>query len=204
MSEAAQTIHEYWLALGEFVHTFALVESVVQSTLWAVSDTPSPIAKAIFSGTKTEVAASFIRRIFEAQAAQMPDILRRPLEQLQLINALRNDLLHFGIYVDSRSPEQMLVSNQLIALPGKVRVSPISPTVLGDLTTDLKTIMNCLALFQESARGYGADARVVSYLEQSSQTPWRYTPRQQAPAGKTSQSRGDGPNRPRQRKPSEE
>src|SRR5215207_9628422 len=60
-------VHSYWEALGRFVSTFSLVEANMQMALWQVVGVREPIAKAIFSGTRVEVAMSHIRRVSEVE-----------------------------------------------------------------------------------------------------------------------------------------
>ena len=64
--EGKERVRAYDEALGRLTLCTAETEAVVQRALWHYAGTPSPVARAIFSGTRTAVGFSFIRRICEA------------------------------------------------------------------------------------------------------------------------------------------
>jgi hypothetical protein len=56
-------INDYHKALGQFVSAFSMVETCMQQALWRQVGITAPIAPAVFSGTRTEAAGGFLRRM---------------------------------------------------------------------------------------------------------------------------------------------
>jgi hypothetical protein len=92
-----------------------MVEADMQHALWRTAGVKSPIEPAIFSGTRIDAAASFIKRIAEAEG--WPAKRRRTLDdvsaQLGEITRVRNDILHYG--ASATGKDEWTISNKLVA-----------------------------------------------------------------------------------------
>lgn len=186
-------VDEYWRALGMFIHQFSSVEATVQVLLWQVAETSTPTAKAIFSGAKTDVACSFVRRIFQGRGEELPALLNRSFIQLAHISNVRNSIVHYGAKFDGR---EIYASNALLAMPGKEIRHAVSAPKLDDMRADLDTISGCLLLYLLEQRRDAEDDELVHSLRRSALAPWLYTPPPQPPASKPSQ-----PKTPRRQRP---
>lgn len=193
----------YYLGLGRFIDKFAKIEICVQMLLWHLSEVHPRTAQAIFSGTKTDTAVSFIRRIFESRHEELPEILSNAFAQLSIISTVRNDLVHYGAQYDEEA--KLIASNALVALPGKERKIPISRRVLEHLWGDLVTIEYCLNAYFFSIRPDLTTPSVAEKYSEAAQTPWQYKqpPQPQKKVRPHSGNRGaSNPKPARQRKSS--
>jgi hypothetical protein len=175
----------YWLALGRLIERFASVEVSIQLVLWTLSEVRANVATAIFSGTRTEQASSFIRRIFESRGEPTPELLARAFDRLTIVNTIRNDIVHYGIQIDE--VDGMHASNAVVALPGKERRTKMSVEVLEELWSDLGIILHCLNAFVLPLWPDSPPEVVADHLK-GAQLPWRYTPPPQSQASKTKQT----------------
>jgi hypothetical protein len=99
------------------------------------------VALSVFSGVRTDQAASFLRRLADAKAikrAEWAELLPI-IEQLGIINDRRNQILpHGAAYIESG---RGIVSNKAFAITrDRVRSFPISAEILEDMTADLRKI----------------------------------------------------------------
>lgn len=172
MSEdPAALLNAYWLALGKFIHCFSMLEVALQYALWNKSGVDAPTAQALFSGVRAREALNMLKRLHEAEDNALAPELQRVAERFGVVMTVRNDIVHHGISIDDG---QTVISSTERNLPGHGRQLPISPTVLDDLTTDVRTMTACINLF--NARF--SDLRPVELREalwsNSAQLPWRY------------------------------
>lgn len=157
-----EEMDQYHRALGAFVSQFAAVESGMHIALRISCGIGQPLAAAIFSGTRTEAAASYIKRIGETE--NWPEAKTKELEyifqQLGEITRVRNDILHLGakpISANKIPPifgaDEWLVSNKLVAhSPSRIRETRITPEILGLMTRDLQKIrIHLIAIFDSDA-----------------------------------------------------
>jgi len=139
--EGRARLKAYRLALGTFIEMFAKVEMAMHFTLRNYTKTDTGIARAVFSGVRAHAAADHLRRLAEIKVIGEGDwkALCPLLSQLQLINGRRNIILHYG--AEKIAEGQGFATDALIALTlDSVRSFPISPTILRDMTHDLKKI----------------------------------------------------------------
>ena len=87
----------YETVLGHFISMYSLAERALKAVLVRETRVSGVVARAIFSGTRTDQASQFIRRCYEARNKAVPAGLAEALEHLTVITALRNDLLHYGV-----------------------------------------------------------------------------------------------------------
>ena len=134
----------YYLALGYFMQTFAVVEATMQVILWKASGIPDmKTATALLSGVKIDSAMSLIRRVRETKKLAEHMGLEHAFQQLGVINSARNDIVHFGAtFLEGIGPT---ISNFRAAhIQERIRGFIVSPRILVDMTADLTTITNRL------------------------------------------------------------
>jgi hypothetical protein len=201
--EGRARARDYYLALGSFITSFAQVEAAMFYALAWHAKTQRPVATAIFSGTRIDQAASFMRRLAEVNQIDAAEwaLLEPVLQQVRLINEIRNAILHYGakgIY-EGRA----LVADALRALtPEKTKTYLISPEILADLNYDCQKIYRHL-IVRHSGRAPLRGEHPA--LEGVLASAWRYTPAQQAPtrprADKSPHSRRPDTNQQQSRAP---
>jgi len=181
-------INRYWQALGQFVSAFSAVEAAVQIALRHFAHVRDPIGAALFSGTRTEAAARYIRRIAEAE--KWRDRRKNEIEnvfgQLSLINQLRNDLLHYGARFEGAN--KFSVSTAAVAhTENRVRKTTISVAILEAMAADLEKIeIHLLVLSRKRGE------RVHPALRATLHASWQYKPTQgpRSKAAPASRSKG--------------
>jgi len=102
MSKTLRADPAYFRALGLFVDQFAQVEGALFRFLSVFAGVDHEIARAILSGARVDAACSFLRRIPDVKGrAKNPRNVNLPrvLEQLLIINNVRNDILHYGTMI---------------------------------------------------------------------------------------------------------
>jgi hypothetical protein len=184
--EGKERAKAYRLALGGFVDAFAKVETAMYLALRWHTKTTTTVAKAVFSGTRVETAASFLKRLAEIgsiDAAEWAE-LEPILGQLHKINGTRNIILHHG--AEGVEEGRAFVTDALRALTeDRMKVVPISPEILDAMGFDCRKIFLHLVtrhLGRPPLRGYHAE------LDEVLHAAWRYIPvppRQSPEAGKS-------------------
>jgi hypothetical protein len=198
--EGKERLQAYYEALGRFIDMFARVETAVALTLWAYAKVKPEIAKIVFAGARIELGSAYIKQLAEATGAdhEACEDLGNVLQQLGIINGVRNAVLHYG--AESVAEGRAGVSNAWKA-KGEPTIFPISPTALDDMTADLRKIathLNYKHLARPTPRGeLGAET-----LESVLQAPWQYKhpvpPKAQTKEVRSRAPRKRGPKPPRQ------
>jgi hypothetical protein len=190
--EGKERLRAYYEALGRFVDIFARVETAVTLTLWRYAKTSPEIAKIIFAGAKIELGSTYIKQLAEATGAppEARDDLTNVLQQLGIINSVRNAVLHYG--ATSVAEGRAIVSNVLKA-KGEPTVFPISPTALDEMTTDLRIIALHLN-YRHLGRPLPRGSLGTETLDKALSAPWQYKHPVPPPA------RSKAAERPRSRK----
>jgi hypothetical protein len=198
--EGKERLRVYYEALGGFIDMFARVETAITLTLWAYAKTNQNIAKIIFAGAKIEISSKYIKQLADVTDSpkETRDDLDAVLQQLSIINGVRNDIVHFG--ATSITEGRAIVSNALKA-KGKPTVFPISPTALDNMTADLLKIIFHLN-YRHLGRSIPLSAFVLDALDKVLHSPWRYKhpvpPRIPSNKAEHQSSRKRGPKLPRQ------
>jgi hypothetical protein len=174
--------------VGHFVIFFSMVENMMQRTLWHFAGVNSPIAPAIFSGTRTD-ASKYIKRI--ADATGWPKDRFESFEAIMLqlgeITQTRNDLLHYGITGDS--VDTLVVSNSISAhIKERVRTTKISSEILEKMSFDLFMICFQLKALMEHVPGRS----IIDVVRIDKKVPlipagfaaWQYKPERQGAQAK--------------------
>ena len=191
----------YHLALGRFVGMFSSIEFLLQAALWRSAGTPAHIAKALFSGVRADAAVAHIRRIYEASEKPLPAPLERAFRHLIEINKIRNSVIHYGY--KQLSTVEFFTSNSMLALPGREKSYPISGEILDQMTLDLRTIAQILAVYLSSFNP-AAPSEAFQTVEVASRAPWRYKPASPSQARKKAGGRPNQGKRGNPRSPSQE
>ena len=118
----------YWLALGRFADMFARIEAAVTYTLWHYANTPLAISKIILVD-RVDSSITKIKQLAKASEAGKDkyDDLDSVLQQLGIINGVRNSILHYG--AEAVAEGNAFVTDALRA-KGEPTKFPISPTSL--------------------------------------------------------------------------
>jgi hypothetical protein len=173
--DGQRQLRAYQSALGAFVDAFAAIEDAMFYVLIWHTKTRHDVAKAIFSGTRVETAASFLRRL--AEVGSMDEAEWKQLEpviaQLHLINAVRNMVLHHG--AQGIAEGRALTVDALRALTvEKIKIYPVDPETLGAMTADCHKIFVHLMTRHRGARPWRVG--VHADLDQVLADAWRYKP----------------------------
>jgi hypothetical protein len=143
--EGQERLREYYEALGRFVDMFARAETAVTLTLWHYAKTSPEMAKIVFAGVRIELGSTYIRQLAAITRAprELRDDLEDVLQQLGIINGVRNAILHYGTETESVAKGNAIVSDALKA-KGEPSSFPISPTILTQMRFDLYKIIGHL------------------------------------------------------------
>jgi hypothetical protein len=194
-----EDVAAYYRALGEFVDTFANVEEVMFLYLSALAGVDHDTARAVFSGVRIRDAISYIKRISEVRGVQLAAELDDVLGQLQIINDVRNLILHHPASEKWRSGRLVQsISNVGRALTAeRIKEIPISAAILMDMKYDLFRIQ--VFLFHEFAclTIPEGERDAIDRLGPVQVGAWLYKPAQQPRARQANHIR------PRSRRPRE-
>jgi hypothetical protein len=202
--EGKKRLSEYYEALGRFVDLFSRLEAAVTFTLWHYAKTSPDIAKIIFAGAKIEVGSAYIKQLAKATAAtqELQDDLEYVLQQVGDINSARNFILHYG--AESVAEGNAFVTNALKA-KGEPTSFPISPTILDQMSSDLRKISLHLN-YRHLGRLPLRSAEVSDSLNEAFRAPWQYKhpvqPKERSKTESVRQIRKRGPKPPRPPRPS--
>lgn len=184
MDDSAPVMDRYRLALGRFIHDFAILEASIFDLPCAVAGVSDEIGGALFSGTRAEQTLSFIKRCYEVRELEIPLYVLRAADQVGLLNSGRNDAVHFPTFSIEDDEDHVVATNALRALPARRRDGVLSPADLEAMARDARilpayfTVAACELREPDSTETLSEEMR-------GSQPPWTYKP--------------DGPGNPRRR-----
>jgi hypothetical protein len=176
-------LDKYYIALGEFVHAYSDVELELQRSLWHAAKVKEPIAQAVFSGVRTEAAISNINRISEARKWSEPKKTKYKylFDQLQIINKLRNDIVHRGASLQADGT--WISSNEkYVHIPERITTTPVSAGILNNASADLFEIRYRLAFL---AHGRHWPVQMKEHFTDFLTHAWLYRP---VPQGRKAQT----------------
>jgi len=83
----------YYIALGRFLSSYAIVESNVLVVLGVATKVTNEVRQSIFSGTRASAALDYIKRIADAQnwPAEQVALIKFVTDQLGEVTRVRND-----------------------------------------------------------------------------------------------------------------
>lgn len=126
----------------------------------------------VFAGTRIDQGSKYIKQLAEATGAP-PDKradLEDILQQTGIITGVRNDILHYG--ATSVAEGRAVVSNALKA-KGEPTEFPVSPTVLDNMTADLRKIATHLN-YKHLGRPMPRGALGQGLIWRAFESPWQY------------------------------
>ncbi|HXC54039.1 MAG TPA: hypothetical protein VNU97_01970 [Rhizomicrobium sp.] len=138
MTEKA--LAKYYEALGQFLQLFAETEALLHNLLMFHAGVDRDVARALFSGVRADAAMSLIDRL--SVVRPMPEDrakdLKNVFDQIRLINAQRNLVIHYGALDIFAPGGPSVASNRRIALDAKrLQEIPISAAILNHMSLDL-------------------------------------------------------------------
>lgn len=145
--EARAEDESFERALGRFIIAFSDAEAELYKVLIRYSEVTDPIARALFSGTKTRGMIDFIRSIAHNSAmhADRRDDLEHVFVQLAAINTMRDHLVHHASDSYSfKDPKKRIVANTRASRYGNAKGYEIGPDTIDAMTWDLYGISNHL------------------------------------------------------------
>ena len=166
----------YWASYGLFIHHFSEVEQQLQGLLWEMSGVKKMVARAVFQDARFSNICSTINHIYTSRSQEEHPLYRRSVDQLGLINAVRNDMVHKPsaiAIVDGTV--QLMVSNKVRAMPGKEKEITVTEQMLDDMTHDLHTAQIAITVVTFDSFDLPQDARELPWRD-IAQRPWRYKP----------------------------
>jgi hypothetical protein len=201
--EGKARLNDYWLALGEFVDSFARAEHDIHLVLRWHTKTLDKVARAVFSGVRIDAACSFLRRLADIEFIDSTEWaeLEPVLTQLKTINDARNLILHHG--AEQVAEGKGVATNRKIALTEEAaKTIPLSPGIIRSMSSDIHKIRIHLRIRHMGRPLRGSHPQIDELLHGA----WRYQP--PAPPKTTKADKGRSPTKerrqsaPRQSKPS--
>ena len=130
---------------------------------------PKETAQALFHGTRARSAIDQINRLREVRGMPEDADWKRAVDQFDLINGVRNDIVHYGATLHD---DGFKIASQR-NIPRKQTVTRVDAAQLDAMTDDLQTIAATIFVHQCLANegkfeGYVTDWREVG------RAPWKY------------------------------
>lgn len=145
------------------------------------------MARVAFADARYDKIVTSINRLYDSKGEAPHPSYRRAVDQMGLINRMRNDIVHFGAYlVDRDGVLEGLVSNKIKAMPGREKEFTVDIDLFGRMGTDLTTIMACFTVVLLDHLGPPTQDRRELGWRELSKRPWLYTPPPQPDAAKQS------------------
>jgi hypothetical protein len=166
----------YWQALGRFIDAFSKLEAQIFVLLMNKGHVPQNTARAVFSGTRAELALSYLKRIQEGLERDVPAYVERAITQFNAINSARNDIVHYGASEDGA----FIVSNALKTIPSRAKEASYGPEIIDAMRADLETISAAFYVWlidDGHAQGWSKQGRNWAEVALD---PWQYKPPQPA------------------------
>lgn len=175
MDDSDPVIDRYRLALGTFIHDFAMLEAFLFDLLCAAAGVSSEIGGALFSGARAENLMSLTKRCYEASETEFPPFLQRAFSQITVLNHARNDAVHFVTLGMQDDEEQVLATSALRNMPSRAKEIVTSPAGLEAMSKDARVIPALLMVATYEIRDPGS-IRLLSESVREPSPPWHYTP----------------------------
>jgi len=182
----------YWTALGRLTEELSNVEHALFGTMVYLVEVPDDIGKAIFSGTRSDLAISYITRILEVR--DIHDIraeIHKIFCQLRIIYSARNIIVHHGWSVSrEHNTEFYFATFKEAHIEDKLRELTLTVDDINAMAVDARTACAKLICIWKLL-GKSHDFPILPTA--IAQRPWLYKPPQQAGARK--RPRGKNPGR---------
>jgi hypothetical protein len=167
---------KYWEALGRFIESFALVEDELSRLLAFYAKVTPSIARAVFSGARSDASMDFIRRVIAVDdpGSEKTEDLEDVFIQLKAISTVRNFLVHYRSIGSGNDRIITDLSRSLTA--DRARQHRVSTEILTAMIIDLYQIANRLNFHRKSEkRPWAARSSHTRYVLGAA---WRYKPPQ--------------------------
>jgi hypothetical protein len=167
----ARSYHE---ALGLFMEEFAKTEGFLRMLLWHYAQVSVILGKVVFPDTGVDRTITLIRNITSVNDPGEPrkSDLEKMLQQLKLINGIRNKIVHF-IPLDGMPGDVRHLTDAMRALTEKHRGdTKVSAAMLADMTDDLQKIQTHIWYHLCFDR---VPKVVMAMLDKVRRAPWRYS-----------------------------
>lgn len=188
----------YKEAIGDFLQTYARVESTAFELLQHYAGVSNQVARALFSGTRMKGALEYVKRIaeFTGKSGEIQEELRVISQQIGEITKARDLLVHYGTGFTSSG--QGIISNMRVAGERTLQERPMSREILYDMKRDLEKLILHMAVLiaPHPPEHIAPNTPFGSVLH----APWRYKFVQPAGSNQTPPDRS--PKQPRPPKPS--
>lgn len=194
-------LERYRHALGEFIHDFTWLEVCLFGLLCAVAGTSTEIGQALFSGARADTLIKLINRCYTAQEREPEPYLVRALEQISLLNSVRNSVVHSTTFAIEQNEDEVLATNLFRYMPKDVKELTFSPETLYAMAKDARVIPAMLLVAECETRKPGSTGGLSAEMA-GARPPWHYKSPPQASAGR--KSRGTPRKHTRQRPPYDE
>ncbi len=169
---ADEPYHDYWRALGQMIHEFAVVEFLMAIYVAQLAGVKLPLARAVFSGSvRVKGAMEMARRIHASKGE--PIALEPVFNQLIALNGFRNDLVHHGGHHAGEGRFSVTNYNEAHT-PAKLRTFEVQVDLLEGAITDLRKIQHHIGV--ETGAYPATDDRIAAVLAAS----WLYKSQQPA------------------------
>ena len=171
----------YWQALGQFMHAFTHVETLLQHTLAHFAGASDQVGRALFADQRVMTTKDTLNKVLVASnKTDVHDRIKPFLDHLGLINSMRNLLIH-NIVEPTEQEDAFLITNGSRATNGKLIETPTSVVALQAMTMDMVFIMAALAAEMSAAPDKPPAAP-------PDPMPWLYKPAAQSSRPKNAKS----------------
>ncbi|MFO1162565.1 MAG: hypothetical protein U1E60_27265 [Reyranellaceae bacterium] len=132
----------YWMALGEFVDSFARLETVLKHFLIRMLSLNDEVGRVVTAGLRADTLAAYILRVNELTPLSATDskFVEEAIKHFSAINTVRNSILHSG--VSDIHEEQYRITNMLTArTPRHEREFFVTPEKIQGMSDDLVRLL---------------------------------------------------------------
>jgi hypothetical protein len=171
--EGKARLNDYWLALGEFIDNFAGAERTMHRVLRWHTKTLDKVARSVFSGVRIDTARGYLRRLADAgmiEAAEWTE-MAPVLAQLQVINDVRNLILHYGSHGVAEG-KGFATNAEIAHTDATIKATRISPGIIRAMSADVHKIRIHLMVCHMGRTLRGSHPQIETTLHST----WRYIP----------------------------
>jgi hypothetical protein len=141
----------YFGALGEFIHYFAEVELMLNYVVPVYLGMGKTVFETVFAAQRADRSSEQLRKVISLKPSfRAEQHLTVLLDQLAIIQDIRNRLVHFGPMADIRKAE-LFVSNADFVAASRRREMTVTVEQIKQMTMDLEEISELLFTHHLSA-----------------------------------------------------
>ncbi len=164
----------YWQALGEFVDSFARLETILKHALIKMLGLSDPVGRVVTAGLRADTLATYITRVNELTPfpGSDPEFVDQAIKQFSGINTVRNAILHSGA-TDSISGWIRITNTLTARTPKRAREFLIEPMQIKAMTSDLVKLLAYFGLFVVPVE---IRPKMMDRVQPLLDRPWRSRP----------------------------